>query len=368
MDIERKRAFIINTLYYTIIAIMAYFVFKYAMAWLFPFILAFIIVALLQTIIQPIKRIMHAKNERVAIIVLLLLYILIGTGISLLIFKLIIIIGENLENLPQFISVYIEPTVTMVFNNVENMVGSLSPQLLDMLKDAESTLMEIVVGLGSHISTSSMKFISNFIASVPNFFVSSLITIISSFFIAIDFHHINQFILAQCSPKVKELLFDIKDYAVNTLFKIIFAYMKIMTITFIELSIGLTILGIDNPLLIALLISIFDVLPVLGTGGIMIPWVIYLLINRQISLGIGMAILYVTITVIRNIIEPKIVGKQVGIHPLLMLISMFAGAKVFGILGLVICPIAIIIIMNLNDTGKIHLYNSIDTNKEASPE
>ena len=79
-----------------------------------------------------------------------------------------------------------------------------------------------------------------------------------------------------------------------------------------------------------------------------------------------MLILYIIITIIRNIIEPKIVGKQVGIHPLLMLISMFAGAKVFGVLGLLICPIVIIIIMNLNDTGKIHLYRNINDEPDPS--
>lgn len=366
MDIEKKRSFIINVLYYGLIAIIAYFVFKYAMAWLFPFILAFLIVALLQMIIQPLKRVMHAKNERIAIIILLLLYILIGAGISLLVFKLVIIIGENLKNLPQIIEVYIEPTVTTLFNDMESLVGSLSPQLLEMLKDAESNFMEIVVAFGSVISSSSMKFISGFIASIPNFLLSALVTIISSFFIAIDFHHINQFILAQCTPKVKGLLYEIKDYAVNTLLQIIFAYAKLMTITFVELSVGFMILGVGSPFLIALLISIFDVLPVLGTGGIMIPWVIYLFINNEMTLAVGMLILYIVITVIRNIIEPKIVGKQVGIHPLLMLVSMFAGAKVFGVLGLLICPIVIIIIMNLNDTGKIHLYRNIDDEPDPS--
>ena len=170
--------------------------------------------------------------------------------------------------------------------------------------------------------------------------------------------------MAQCSPKVKNLIYDIKDYTVNTLFKIIFAYAKIMSITFVELSIGFIILGIDSPFLVALLISIFDVLPVLGTGGIMVPWVLYLLINGQINLAIGLLILYIIVTVIRNIIEPKIVGDQIGVHPLLMLIGMYAGVKIFGMFGLILFPVVLIIIKNLNDSEKIHLYKNIEKPQE----
>ena len=85
-----------------------------------------------------------------------------------------------------------------------------------------------------------------------------------------------------------------------------------MLLTFFELTIGLHILGIENALVIAFLIAIFDVLPVLGTGGIMLPWILISFLNNQAKTGVGLLILYLVITVIRNIIEPKIVGKQIG--------------------------------------------------------
>ena len=131
-----------------------------------------------------------------------------------------------------------------------------------------------------------------------------------------------------------------------------------MLLTFFELTIGLHILGIENALVIAFLIAIFDVLPVLGTGGIMIPWILICFLNKQMKTCVGLLILYLVITVIRNIIEPKIVGKQIGLHPLLMLLCMYLGAKLFGFLGIFILPILILILQNLNDNGILHLYNS----------
>ena len=96
----------------------------------------------------------------------------------------------------------------------------------------------------------------------------------------------------------------------------------------------------------------------LGTGGIMLPWILISFLNNQVKTGVGLLILYLVITVIRNIIEPKIVGKQIGLHPLLMLMCMYLGARLFGFLGIFILPILILIVQNLNDTGIIHIYNS----------
>lgn len=131
-----------------------------------------------------------------------------------------------------------------------------------------------------------------------------------------------------------------------------------MLLTFLELTIGLYVLGIENALVIAFLIAIFDVLPVLGTGGIMIPWILICFLNNQIKTCVGLLILYLVITVIRNIIEPKIVGKQIGLHPLLMLLCMYLGAKLFGFLGIFILPILILILQNLNDNGILTIYKS----------
>lgn len=364
MSIDKKREFIINFIYYAIVACIIYFGCKYALRWLFPFIIAFIIVAIIQSIAKPIKRILNCKNEKIAIAVLLMIYGLIGFGLAISFIKIGIILSELLKNLPMLISTYVEPTVTTLFNQIELAVVNLDPSLISMLTTFENNFMDIVMSIATTLSKNSLPLISSFATSIPTFFISLLITIISSFFIAIDYNSINEFILAQCNDTVKGYLYDIKDYTTNTLFKIIFAYAKIMTITFVELSLGLLILGIKSPFLIAFLIAVFDILPVLGTGGIMIPWILYLLINAQVSLAIGLAILYIVITIIRNIIEPKIVGSQIGAHPLLMLIGIYAGVKIFGMFGIIAFPITLIIIKNLNDSGKIHLYKNITRNKK----
>jgi len=129
-----------------------------------------------------------------------------------------------------------------------------------------------------------------------------------------------------------------------------------MLITFIELAVGLSILRADGAIYIAALTAIIDIMPVLGTGAVVIPWSIFEFIKGNLTFAIGLAILYIVIMIVRNILEPKLVGKQIGLHPLIMLICMYVGVKVFGFIGLFVLPIIAAIMKYLYDNGKIHFF------------
>ena len=97
-------------------------------------------------------------------------------------------------------------------------------------------------------------------------------------------------------------------------------------------------------------------MPILGTGAVLIPWSIINLILGNTKLGIGMLILYIVITAVRQTIEPKIVGQQIGLHPIITLVLMYVGAQLIGVLGLLLLPVIATIIKTLNDEGTIHLF------------
>ena len=223
----------------------------------------------------------------------------------------------------------------------------------------ENLLEQLVKSIGELISNLSMNImgiISNFTTSLPGLFIKIVLLIISTFFITIDYEQLAGFFFRQLSSKAKTTFVEIKEYVVGTLFVCIRSYALIMSITFVELSFGLTVLGIDNAILIALLISMFDILPVLGTGGIMIPWVVLTVLQGNYSLAVGLLLVYVIITVIRNIIEPKIVGKQIGLHPILTLASMYLGLQLFGVIGLFGFPVGLSLLRHLNEKGIVHVY------------
>ena len=168
----------------------------------------------------------------------------------------------------------------------------------------------------------------------------------------------------QLNEKQQQVVMTTRYFIKDTILHFLIGYGKIMSITFVEQCIGLSVLGVDNSITISFLIALFDVLPVFGTGGIMIPWIIISLLMQDIKLAVGLTIVYLIITLIRNIIEPRIVGEQIGLHPLLMLLSMYLGIRFFGFLGLFLLPATLLLIKELNEKGILHIYK---TEKEGPP-
>lgn len=121
------------------------------------------------------------------------------------------------------------------------------------------------------------------------------------------------------------------------------AQLIIMFITFITLLIGLEIMGIRFSIFIALVISLIDILPIIGSGIIMIPWAIISFISGNIEMGKGLSILYVILLVSRQFIEPYVLGKSIGIRPLYTFLATIIGSIILGPIGIIIGPLAIVI-------------------------
>lgn len=354
-SVEKKRAFLINIAYFTIVGAMIFIVFKYGIFWIMPFVLGFVLAFILKPLINWISVKLRIKRKLVAGIILLLLYGTVGVLLFLLGTKLFISIRIFIQKLPYIYSADIQPAMLVIINNVEEFILKLDPTLVQGIQEISSSLIDTITSFATYLSSGVVSVVSGFARSVPTFFVGFIFFIISSFFLSMDYYDITGFIMRQFTPRVRGIVFDIKDYLVGNLFKIIKSYAILMSITFVELTIGLSILSVDNAVTIAIGIALLDILPVLGTGGIVIPWVIIEFLKGDITLAIGLFILYIVITIIRNIIEPKIVGQQIGLHPLVTLICMFIGVKLFGFLGIFILPLIVIVIKNLNDNGKIKI-------------
>ena len=355
VDTEKRKSFIINFGYYFIIIGMVFIVLKYGLPFIAPFVSAFVIAFLLNKPITFLAKKCHVNRTLIAIAIVLVFYSIIGILFALLGIRLFVFVKELFSYLPNLYATEIQPFLMQLFDSLEHYISKMDVSLLPAMNEFSSN---VVQSLGELISSFSMKMIgaiSNYASSLPGFFIRILFTIISTFFLVIDYKKITAFLLHQLKDKHQKLMIEIKDYVVNTLFKCILSYALIMCITFAELSVGLSIIRIENAVLIAFVISIFDILPVLGTGGIMIPWTIIAALQGNYSLALGLLIVYIIITLIRNILEPKIVGSQVGLHPLVTLMSLFVGAQLFGVLGLFGLPITLSLLKNLNDKGTIHI-------------
>ncbi len=356
MEIEKKRNFIINFLFYLIWIILGLFVLKYLLPLLMPFVVAFLIAFSLRKPIRFLQERLRLPGKLAAVVMVLVFYCTIGLLLTLLSFRLFWSMKEMIIQLPSLYTSQFEPLMQQIVKWLETLNLNFDPQWSTMLEEIFIQFSDAFGNLISNFSMGALSWVSGAAVSVPGQVLSVFLTIISSFFIAVDYDRITSFFVRQLNDTHSRLLLEIRDYIVGTLFLCIRSYALIMTITFFELSIGLSLLKIENAILIALLIAIFDILPVLGTGGIMIPWVGIVFLQGNYSLALGLLVVYLVITVIRNIIEPKIVGAQLGLHPVLTLVSMFVGANYFGFLGMFGFPILLSLLKDLNDKGIIRLY------------
>ncbi len=356
MENERIRRFINNVLFAGLIALIIYIILEHVLKLVMPFLIAFIFAYILRRPALFVSKISRIPYKPVALLFVLFFYFAIGVLISLVGIKLLSFIGDFMSELPPLYKNQIVPTLKSFFSEIEQGVSRMDPTLKPVVSNLSSQFIHSIGELISNFSVKIVGLVSGYASSLPLLFIKTVIMVISTFFIAADYAMLTGFVARQVSDKYQILMREIKNYVVGTLFVCIRAYAIIMSITFIELSIGFTIIGIGKPLLAGFLIALFDILPVLGTGGIMVPWAAISAIQSNYTLAISLIVLYLIVTIIRNIIEPKIVGSQIGLHPVVTLLSLFVGAQLFGVIGLFGFPITLSLLRHLNETGAIKIF------------
>lgn len=206
-----------------------------------------------------------------------------------------------------------------------------------------AALFFAVLGFTTAAGGAVSSFAGAAVRRAPSFLISCIVSVAAGCYIAADFRGLSKFVVGVIGKRTYENCVKIKNILVGSVFKLLKGYAFLMLLTFSELFIGFLVLRVKYALLLGLLIAVIDILPVLGTGTVLIPWGIAELLFENTALGIGLLVLYAVITVIRNFAEPKIIGRQMGINPLFTLLSMFVGIKLLGFAGVIIFPTALIV-------------------------
>lgn len=352
MNLAKQKAFIIHVVYIAFILGLGYFGIKYVLPLLMPFVIGLIIAIIFRKLIDLIEKKFRIKRSFVSIFILIIFYGIVVLLISFIGIKVYSFVKDLFGRLPELYEQTLEPAFHTAADNlmeqfpgirpyVEEFVLNINDTIFSFVKDASSTVIGTVTGLAGRL---------------PSLLIKLIFTIVASFFFTIDYYRITDFVLRQFKGERRRMLLNLKDNGIGTLGKFIRAYSTIISITFFELSLGFWILGIPNPILFGALIAFIDVLPILGTGAVLLPWSIIAFILGNTKIGIGMLLLYIIITAVRQAIEPKIVGQQIGLHPILTLILMYVGTQLMGILGLLLLPVIATILKKMNDEGTINLY------------
>ena len=379
-QVEKRRSFIISFAYLAIILGLVFVFFKYLFWIAAPFLLSFFFAVVLQKPIRFLDR--KTKNKCHALWSILLVFLSIAIILLPLIFLLAQFISQivdfinylinSLSDFPQFMDTLQTEILKLISFLPESIYESVSETIINtfngLVNDFDLSKIGISAGTVKNTISSGFSGIYSVAKSVPNTLIGVVIGIVAWVFFTKDYNYIVRFIKLQLPDSKKNLLVEIKQVFSKTIMTILRAYVIIMFITFCELALGLSILNwigvMDNHyvFIIAIAIAIFDILPVAGSGGILIPWALVSLITGDVGEAIGLIVIYVVISAIRQYIEPKIVGDSLGVNPIITLAGLYFGLKLFGFMGMFIVPLLIMVLKAFNDTGRIHLWKTIENN------
>ena len=333
MNYEYKKEFVLNFLYVASVLAIIIFASKYLFAYLFPFVIGVSIALIVQKPANTLALRFRFKKPVCAVVLTVLIcaavFALAGLAAWSLGGRLAAFIGK----MPDYFTA-VQDSLERIKNDVFGDVRSLD----GIFSGAVSSFLSRITAFASNLA-------AGFVKGLPAFLISSIVTVVASCYIAKDFDRLKKFVIGVVPDQTAKKIGRVKNIIVCNTVKFVKGYGIIAIITFIQLSALFAILGIEKPVLRALLVSLVDALPVLGVGTVLIPWAAIELLQRNFYVGFGILIGYAAVMIIRNFLEPKIIGDQIGINPIFTLLSMFLGLKISGVSGLILFPLALTVVV-----------------------
>ena len=204
----------------------------------------------------------------------------------------------------------------------------------------------------SSLSGQLLSWLGGFVAALPSILFTCVFTVLSTVFFLQDYAHITGLIVRSLPGRLLRPMVESKRFMLGAVRKVLFAYLCIMLITFAEIALGLWLLRVPYFAVVAFVIALLDILPFIGSGLFLIPWgLFHLLPGHRSPLGLGLLLLYAVVAVVRMWLEPRIVGRRIGLHPLATLTAMYAGLRLFGFWGLLLAPLGTTLLLHLAQGG-----------------
>ena len=347
MNLEKQKRFLTQAAFYGVIALLVYAGLKYLLPTMLPFLLAFLIVWLLRRAALPLAAKLHLSPKYTLLALLVVFYITLFGSVTLAGAQLAELIKNTLPKLPQLYRDELLPGLKWGYHFIEETLQRFDPAMESALDSALTQLSATIENGLRSFATVAVAWASTAAMGVPSFIIALVLMITSSFFLGNDYDRVMNFLYSCLPAKGKERVREIWHKLTGSLWIYIRSYTLFLLITFVELNIGLHLLKIPYAGVIAASIAIFDLMPILGTGGILIPWTVIAAVVGNYRMALGIGVLYIVITMVRNYLEPKLVGKQIGLHPLATLIALFVGSRLFGLAGLFGFPVALSVIVQI---------------------
>lgn len=340
---------LLRGLWVAIIILLVILAIYFVIPLIYPFIIGWIIAYMLNPLVNLLER--KARMSRwlaVSVGILIFMGVLAGL-ITLIIVRIVneiqrlsIFINENYQQWLEDISSLINSDIIQRWvNEISNFYEQFGERKSTDV--GASSISDKIVDTITTILQQLAQYMITFITALPNVAVGLIIAFIATFFISKDWYRIRRWGSKLIDTRVKDSIEEIWIDLRKALFGFLKAQFILISITAVFVIIGLLLLRVEYAVSIGLLIGLVDLMPYLGTGAVFVPWIIVIFIKGNYAFAIGLCVLYGIILIARQLAEPKVLSSSIGLNPLVTLISVFVGLKLFGVLGLIIGPIGLVL-------------------------
>lgn len=339
----------------------------------FVYLLPFIIALILAIIINPFVNFLNKKlkiNRKLSVLIVLLFFLL--SFITVITFSMI----EFIELL-QYLTKRLPTSFEDLFHKIEQLTVNKVDQFFQVITSyfntfnpnshimIKSIISDMSASLKELSKETTINFLQDTIIWLTNVLKSSyylIFILIGTFFISSDGPRWMNKMINHLKAHHQQLYIETRKEFVHLTKNYFLAQIFIIVITGLIVYIGLNIIQVSHAFGLALTAMLLDLIPLIGISAIFIPWIFYLFLTANYALTIKLSILFLILIIVRNLLEPKLIGSSIGVHPLLLLMILFAFLKIFGFLGFILGPITAVSISVLLKVGVFSRLKNYITN------
>ncbi len=334
---------LINIAYLIIAALCLFVVLPTVARYIAPFLVAVVISMVITPIVDFMCSRMHIPRKISTIASILLLLGILGMFLFNLIYQAVYFLQSFAQQIPELLSK--DYPVPGWIDTLREYIIRFPAPMQDFIDNIRSNLVVNISEIISPATTATINAARSIAAAFPTILIFTVVTILATYFISYD----NKIIISVMQKYFGKSRVDKIVLVRDRLFQACGAYIRaqliMMCIIFVVVLAGMFILRIGSPLFLAFIIAVVDAIPILGTGTVLIPWAFVSLVMGNYGRALGLAVLYVCALTTRQFFEPKVVSSQIGLHPLITLMSMYIGLTAIGIFGMIIGPIVTIVVL-----------------------
>jgi sporulation integral membrane protein YtvI len=319
-----------------------------------PLVLPFVIALVVAELIEPLVNVFNWRSKvprTLSVTVVLLLFVgLITTAVTAAVGRLVQEILKLTDQLPYIFSAVMDlaERFSEQFGAFHaNLPGSIQKIVAENLTALQSTASSHLPDLAKTLGV---------VSGLPGFLANLLIALIATFFISRDRQEIGAFLLSLFPgvwrPKIREVKVEVWSSAMGWAK----AQLTLVLLTMVQTMIGLSLIGASYAVLMGMIVGVADLLPLLGPASIFLPWIAYSFIFGSKVFGIRLLILYAIVAGVRQVLEAKVVGDRIGLHPLAILVAVYLGFQFFGAMGFVVGPLLAILLKSMIKSGLLPIF------------